>query len=64
MTYTTEKAEKTALKLYRKLLHCDHQLAIEAFVRDWKLSGVKKSLDFARLVLKEKKVFNYTKQQQ
>lgn len=59
MTYTTEKAEKTALKLYKRLLQCNHQQAIEAFVCDWRLSGVKKSLDFARLVLKERRVFNY-----
>lgn len=63
MTYTTEKAEKMALKLYKRLLKSDHQVAIEYFVRDWKLSGYKKSLDFARLVLKEQKVFNYQTQQ-
>lgn len=63
MSYTTEKAEKTALKLYKRLLHCNHQKAIEAFCRDWKLSGIKKSFDFANKVLEEGKVFNFTKQQ-
>uniref|UniRef100_A0AB33J2D8 TraG P-loop domain-containing protein n=1 Tax=Prevotella sp. GTC17254 TaxID=3236794 RepID=A0AB33J2D8_9BACT len=58
MSYTTEKIEKLALKLYKKLLRCDHQHAIEAFVRDWKDSGIKSSLEFARKVLKERKVLN------
>ena len=58
MSYTTEKVEKLALKLYRKLLHCDHQQAIESFVRDWKHSGIRSSLEFARKVLKERKVLN------
>ena len=30
MTYTTERAEKEALKLYKRELKCDHQHAIEA----------------------------------
>ena len=58
MSYTTEKIEKLALKLYKKLLRCDHQHAIEAFVRDWKHSGIKSSLEFARKILKERKVLN------
>ena len=58
MSYTTEKIEKLALKLYKKLLRCDHQYAIEAFVRDWKHSGIKSSLEFARKILKERKVLN------
>ena len=58
MSYTTEKIEKLALKLYKKLLQCDHQHAIEAFVRDWKHSGIKSSLEFARKILKERKVLN------
>jgi len=37
MTYTTERAEKEALKLYKKELQCDHQHAIEAYCRDWEL---------------------------
>ena len=35
MTYTTERAEKEALKLYKKELRCSHQEAIEAYCRDW-----------------------------
>ena len=58
MTYTTEKAEKEALKLYKKLLNCDHASAIKAFVRDWNNSGIKKSFDFAKKVLTEKRILN------
>ena len=36
MTYTTERAEKEALKLYKRELQCSHQEAIEAYCRDWK----------------------------
>lgn len=50
MTYTTERAEKEALKLYKKELLCDHQHAIEAYCRDWELSGISKSLPFAQKV--------------
>ena len=50
MSYTTEKAEKEALKLYRRELRCNHQQAIEAFVRDWDRSGIAKSLEFAQKV--------------
>ena len=53
MAYTTEKAEKEALKLYKKLMDTDYQHAIEAFVRDWHDSGIKKSLEFSQKVLKE-----------
>ena len=52
MSYTTEKAEKEALKLYKRVLKCDHMHAIEAFVGDWKRSGIVKSLDFANKVNK------------
>jgi hypothetical protein len=58
MSYTTEKAEKEALKLYRGELNCNHQQAIEAFVRDWERSGIGKSLEFAQLVNKQGKVLN------
>lgn len=58
MAYTTEKVEKEALKLYKKLLKADMETAIEAYVRDWNASGIVKSLDFARLVLKEGRVLN------
>ena len=58
MSYTTEKAEKEALKLYRRELDCTHQQAIEAFVRDWERSGIGKSLEFAQLVNKQGRVLN------
>ena len=50
MTYTTERAEKEALKLYKAELRCSHQQAIEAYCRDWDASGIGKSLPFARKV--------------
>ena len=52
MTYTTERAEKEALKLYKKELGCNHQQAIEAYCRDWNASGIGKSLAFAQTVNK------------
>lgn len=58
MAYTTEKQEKEALKLYKRLLKCNMQKAIESYVRDWNRSGIGSPLDFARLVLKEQKVLN------
>lgn len=60
MTYTTERAEKEALKLYKKELHCSHQQAIEAYCKDWNLSGIDKSLAFAQKVNSEGKVLNLT----
>jgi len=60
MTYTTERAEKEALKLYKKELHCTHQQAIEAYCKDWNLSGIDKSLAFAQKVNNECKVLNLT----
>ena len=50
MTYTTERAEKEALKLYKAELGCTHQEAIEAYCRDWDASGINKSLPFAQKV--------------
>jgi len=50
MTYTTERAEKEALKLYKSELMCNHQQAIEAYCRDWDRSGISKSLPFAQKV--------------
>ena len=50
MTYTTERAEKEALKLYKRELRCSHQQAIEAYCRDWDRSGISKSLPFAQKV--------------
>ena len=61
MAYTTEKAEKEALKLYIKLMQTDYQHAIEQFVSDWHNSGIAKCLEFSQKVLKEKKVFYYNK---
>ena len=52
MTYTTERAEKEALKLYKKELGCNHREAIEAYCRDWNASGTGKSLAFAQTVNK------------
>ena len=56
MTYTTERAEKEALKLYKKELGCNHQQAIEAYCRDWNASGISKSLAFAQTVNKAGRV--------
>lgn len=58
MTYTTERAEKEALKLYKRELRCSHQEAIEAYCRDWTKSGISKSLAFAQRVNHEGKVLN------
>ena len=58
MTYTTERAEKEALKLYKCELKCDHQQAIEAYCRDWDLSGISKSLPFAQKVNQTGHVLN------
>lgn len=61
MAYTTEKAEKEALKLYKRMLSTDYQHAIEAFCRDWERSGIKKSLEFSKKVLAEGKPLNLQK---
>ena len=58
MTYTTERAEKEALKLYKRELGCSHQKAIEAYCRDWQLSGIDKSLAFAQEVNKAGRVLH------
>ena len=58
MTYTTERAEKEALKLYKKELRCSHQEAIEAYCRDWDASGIGKSLPFAQKVNEAGRVLN------
>ena len=58
MTYTTERAEKEALKLYKKELRCNHQEAIEAYCRDWDASGIGKSLPFAQKVNETGRVLN------
>ncbi|WP_106479921.1 TraG/VirB4 family ATPase [Butyricimonas faecalis] len=58
MTYTTERAEKEALKLYKKELRCSHQEAIEAYCWDWDASGIGKSLPFAQKVNETGHVLN------
>ena len=60
MTYTTERAEKEALKLYKHELKCRHQEAIERYCRDWDASGIGKSLAFAQKVNEAGKVLNLT----
>lgn len=60
MTYTTERAEKEALKLYKSELKCNHQQAIEAYCRDWDRSGITKSLHFAQMVNGKGAVLNLT----
>lgn len=67
MTYTTERAEKEALKLYKAELQCSHKEAIERYCADWDASGINKSLPFAQKVNATGKVLNLhqpkTKQQ-
>lgn len=60
MTYTTERAEKEALKLYKAELQCSHQEAIKRYCSDWEKSGIGKSLAFAQTVNKAGKVLNLT----
>ena len=61
MTYTTERAEKEALKLYKRELKCNHQQAIEAYCRDWDRSGISKSLPFAQMINQAGHVLNLKK---
>ena len=58
MSYTTNKDEKVALKLYKRELGCDHQQAIVAFVRDFRRSGIKSTLAFSLHVTKVGHVLN------
>ena len=60
MTYTTDRAEKEALKLYKRELQCTHQEAIEAYCRDWNTSGIGKALPFAQKVNEAGCVLNLT----
>ena len=60
MAYTTERAEKEALKLYKRELQCSHQEAIEAYCRDWNTSGIGKALPFAQKVNEAGCVLNLT----
>lgn len=52
MTYTTERVEKDALKLYKKELGGSHQEAIERYCRDWNRTDISNPMEFARLVHK------------
>ncbi len=63
MTYTTERAEKEALKLYKRELKCSHQKAIERYCRDWDASGIGKSLPFAQKVNEAGHVLNLSGKQ-
>ena len=50
MTYTTERAEKEALKLYKNQLGCSHEQAIARYCADWEASGLTNALPFAQKV--------------
>lgn len=58
ITYTTERAEKEALKLYKAQLKCSHPEAVKAFCRDWRLSCISNSLAFAQKVNQAGHVLN------
>lgn len=55
--YTTERAEKEALKIYRHY-YGDFQEAISAIERDRKKAGINRYLDFARKVNQHAKVMS------
>ena len=61
MTYTTERSEKEALKIYKSELRCDHRTAIEAYCRDWDRSGISAPLAFAQKVNAAGHVLNLPK---
>ena len=61
MTYTTERSEKEALKIYRTELGCDHRTAVEAYCRDWERSGLGAPLAFAQRVNATGHVLNLPK---
>ena len=61
MTYTTERSEKEALKIYKSELKCDHRTAIMAYCRDWERSGVGAPLAFAQRVNAAGHVLNLPK---
>ncbi len=63
MTYTTERAEKDALKLYKQELGCSHQEAIERYCRDWNRADIGSPLEFARLVHKAGHILNLPEKQ-
>ena len=59
MTYTTERAEKEALKLYKSLLGCSHEQAIARYCADWEASGLTNALPFAQKVNQSGKVLSF-----
>lgn len=61
MTFTTERAEKDALKLYKAELRCNHKDAIKAYCEDWNNSGIESPLQFAQEVNKTGHVLNIPK---
>lgn len=61
MTYTTERIEKDALKLYKKELGCGIQEALLQYCQDWERSGIKGTLQFAQKVNAAGRVLNQPK---
>lgn len=61
--YTTERAEKEALKIYRRQ-YGSFQAAISAIERDRKKLGINRYLDFARLINKQSKVMSLWESQE
>ena len=61
MTYTTERIEKDALKLYKKELGCGIQEALLPYCQDWERSGIKGTLQFAQKVNAAGRVLNLPK---
>lgn len=61
MTYTTERAEKEALKLYKRELQCTHEEAIGRYCADWNRSGIGNPLEFANRVHSAGHVLNLPK---
>lgn len=51
MTYTTDKIEKNAIKLYREEMRCSFQDAIRQYVQDWNRSGIPSPTAFAQKVI-------------
>ena len=56
MAYTTERAEKEALNIYKEYYHDDVEKAITQFVKDMQQAGDNKYLNFANKVNKHNKV--------
>lgn len=58
MTYTTERIEKEALKLYKRELNCAHEEALRKYISDWRKDGCKTYLAFAQKVMAANKVLD------